>query len=465
MQSTTRHGARLLLSASVLAKANGGFASSASRQTPWTCAECRLKLRSLPLARNTFRQTFSTSRRRLDDGSGHKKPIAPTANDSVASEAQPVASHNKDETDRAKPSAEESPAPITQQSSLPSHAEGRRWQMSKDMTQFIDHLLARASVAGQHINAYTGTDYSGIEVLRNEIKSQELKVKDCHRNVDLAKDSHTEAYQKQSGAQKEIVGLLERKSSWSPADLERYMNLVRSEHVHDQAVQAAKDALTAKERELEEARAMLERLERKQYHEEQIWSDTIRRNSTWVTFGLMGFNIVLLLAQILIFEPYRRRKIVREVKVALDEKTVSAPAAEAEKQIDEVVEPSGKALETIETPAEAPKAVEQPIDVLTSTEDKEAGETSLAAGEVLPEEASNVVEQPSWLVQSAPSATHAPRSPWNARSWDDVKDVAADLFSERLIQIKQVDLTTLALQSAAAGFATMGVLFLALRSR
>ncbi|KAI7579385.1 hypothetical protein KC346_g19185, partial [Hortaea werneckii] len=109
--------------------------------------------------------------------------------------------------------------------------------------------------------------------------------------------------------------------------------------------------------------------------------------------------------------------------------------------------------------------VEQPIDVLTSTEDKEAGETSLAAGEVLPEEASNVVEQPSWLVQSTPSATHAPRSPWDARSWDDVKKVAADLFSERLIQIKQVDLTTLALQSAAAGFATMGVLFLALRSR
>lgn len=465
MQSTTRHGARLLLSASVFAKANGGFASSVTRQTPWTCAECRLKLRGLPLARNTFRQTFSTSSRRLDDGSEHKKPIAPTPNASVASEAQPTASSDADETDRAKPLAEESPAPIDQQSSLPSHAEGRRWQMSKDMTQFIDHLLARASIAGQHINAYTGTDYSGIEVLRNEIKSQELKVKDCHRNVDLAKDSHTEAYQKQSGAQKEIVGLLERKSSWSPVDLERYMNLVRSEHVHDQAVQAAKDALAAKERELEEARAMLERLERKQYHEEQIWSDTIRRNSTWVTFGLMGFNIVLLLAQILIFEPYRRREIVREVKVALDEKTVSAPAAEAEKQIDEVIEPSGKALEAIETPAEAPKAVEQPIDVLTSTEDKEAGETSLAAGEVLPEEASNVVEQPSWLVQGAPSATHAPRSPWDARSWDDVKEVAADLFSERLIQIKQVELTTLALQSAAAGFATMGVLFLALRPR
>ena len=61
----------------------------------------------------------------------------------------------------------------------------------------------------------------------------------------------------------EIVSLLERKSSWSPSDLERYMTLVRSEHLDEQAVQKAKEDLAEAERDLEDGRAMLEKLERK----------------------------------------------------------------------------------------------------------------------------------------------------------------------------------------------------------
>ncbi|KAK5121429.1 hypothetical protein LTR85_005261 [Meristemomyces frigidus] len=307
--------------------------------------------------------------------------------------------------------------------------------------------------------AVTGLDhYSGIESLRKGIIDQEQKVKGSHSAVDTAKATHQEAYVEQASAQKEIVSLLERKASWSPTDLERYMSLVRSEHLNDQAVQAAKDSLAAAERELEDARAELERLERKQYHEEQIWSDTIRRNSTWVTFGLMGFNIILLLAQILFFEPYRRRKIVREVKVALDEKTMGALSPEVVKQVDEVAQPAEKPLEAVQTSVEVAQVQSQPLDTFVGAKE-DAGQTPLAAGEVLPEEAANVSDA------AAPLSTELVPPPESVSSWDAYKATFHDLFSERIIQMKQVELTTVALQGAATGVAAMGLLFVLLRPK
>jgi sensitive to high expression protein 9 len=322
----------------------------------------------------------------------------------------------------------------------------------------MDSILARASIAGQHINAYTGTDYSGIEELKKQIVEQEQEVEGCHKKVESTRSANHEAHDKQDVSQKEIVALLERKSSWTPDELERYMSLVRSEHANEQAVQAAKEDLTIAERDLEDARGLLERLERRQYHEEQIWSDTIRRNSTWVTFGLMGVNIVLLLAQIGIFEPYRRRKIVREVQKALDEKILASPRTEVEREIDQVVEPKGLLVEQIEESIPDQDVAKQPLDTLVPSE-TDAGRTLLAAGELLPEEAARFekADRPS----SSPSVHPGT---W-AGTWDAYKESFQDLFSERVIQLKKVDVTTTALQGAATGVAAMGILFVLFRPR
>lgn len=310
--------------------------------------------------------------------------------------------------------------------SLPSKTDERRWQASRRMAKMMDSILARASIAGQHINNYTGTDYSGIEELKKNIAEQERKVRECHKTIDQTRAANHDAHEKQDFSQKEIVALLERKSSWSPAELERYMSLVRSEHENEQAVQASKEDLTAAERDLEEVRAKLERLERRQYHEEQIWSDAIRRNSTWVTFGLMGVNIVLLLAQIAIFEPYRRKKIVKEVKIALNEMHPASPNAEVERQIDQVVEPKG------------------------------------VSPEVISEESAQLGGSP---LQTAPPPTvQTYQGTWGG-TWDAYKDSFQDLFSERIVQLKKVDVTTTALQGAATGVAAMGILFVLFRPR
>ncbi|THY15625.1 hypothetical protein D6D00_09264 [Aureobasidium pullulans] len=385
---------------------------------------------------------------------------------------------------------------VAAEQALPSSQQAQRWHLSKRVQERMDELLAKAALVSHKVNNYTGTDYSGIERLRRDIIDQEQVVKAAHAEVTAAKVAYTTSYSQQAASQKEVVGLLERKHSWSASDLERYMSLIRSEHLNEQAVQAAKEHLANAERELEDARGKLEKKERKQYHEEQIWSDTIRRNSTWVTFGLMGLNIFLLLANLVIFEPWRRRRIVREIKTALDEKTTMAPsmAPAVEAEVDKVVEPAGqtlekleeKVVETVETAP--PEAMPEVVSEVAPDVQPEAmadsevavGETTLAAGEVLPEEAVEISDPIAEMNEAAEKAVEEPvqrREPenWEERFalWKEIlsnnlalfKAKLQDLFSDRQVTVKRIDVTTTALEGAAAGVAVVGLVWALLATR
>lgn len=407
------------------------------------------------------------------------EPVVQSTTEPVAQQSQPEQDTTPTPTEATseplpRPSAADQPlsTPASRSESLPSAFAHRRTEISRRMSHLMDNFLTKATAASQQINTYTGTDFSGIEALRSEIVAQEKQVKLRHAAVNTQKDKHMEAHVKQASSQKEIVSLLERKSSWSPSDLERYMTLVRSEHLDEQAVQKAKEDLAEAERDLEDGRAMLEKLERKQYHEEQIWSDTIRRNSTWVTIGLMGVNIFLLLAQIIFFEPYRRRKIVREMKAALDERSMVVPglvqaaaAPEVVAQVDAVEQPEEVPAEVVETEAKVEPVVlvEEPADTITPAEPVEAVPEAVEATLVIADEAvlnGNII--PNEI---------ATESVWKqleqAKSWEQRLEISKaaflDLFSDRHVQLKQVDVTTIALQGAASGIATVGLLFLLLR--
>jgi sensitive to high expression protein 9 len=308
----------------------------------------------------------------------------------------------------------------------------------------------------------------------------------------------------QASSQKEVVGLLERKHSWSATDLERYMSLIRSEHVNDQAVREAKDAIATAENALEDARAQLERRERAQYHEEQIWSDTIRRNSTWVTFGLMGLNIFLLLSSLVIFEPWRRRRMVREVKNALEahkaaldpivsavppvlapatslepqvpapspKPHIPAPTAIIETEIDKALE-AGEIVQVRESTNTTSEPTNSPSPVLkkaipaveesaptqgaitdTIAEPIVPGAAPLTPEGVMPQEAINIDEE----VKVATDAT--------PQTWQEkVSFIAHDIISDRSISMRRVDFTTAILQSAAAGAVIAAAAIAMLRPR
>lgn len=249
------------------------------------------------------------------------------------------------------------------------------------------------------------------------------------------------------------------------------MSLVRSEHLNEQSVTSAKSNLDAAENSLEEARSLLERLERKQYHEEQIWSDTIRRNSTWVTFGLMGLNIVLLLANIVIFEPWRRKKIARDVKGLLDEKAAVEEQRIARGRVVDVSEKGVqvdeaelKSLEEFEKLKRAEE--ERPFDAAPPAEIPDRASTP-TSGEMLPLEPSEAAGAvPEVSHEFAKSEASKKEQPQPVRSqWEFYQDAMSDLFSERVVQMRKVDVNNIALQGAASGFAIMCLVFVLLRPK
>lgn len=68
---------------------------------------------------------------------------------------------------------------------LPSHQEKQRWSLSKRFSNAMDELLPKLAVVTQKVNTYTGTDYSGVEALRREIKEQGI----CNHLVPLRRSS------------------------------------------------------------------------------------------------------------------------------------------------------------------------------------------------------------------------------------------------------------------------------------
>ncbi|KAF2873350.1 Mdm33 family-domain-containing protein [Massariosphaeria phaeospora] len=381
---------------------------------------------------------------------------------------------------------------------LPSHRERQRWDYSKRLSGLMDELLPKIATMTQRVNTFTGTDYSGIEALRREIKEQENLVRTRRLAIDAAKQALDDAHSQQGSSQKEVVALLERKHSWSATDLERYMSLIRSEHLNDQAVREAKDAVLTAENALEEARTWLEKRERAQYHEEQIWSDTIRRNSTWVTFGLMGLNIFLLLASLIAIEPWRRRRLVREIKTTLEAQkavptpsppvlltqpqpaipitsSLAAPTIEAE--IDSVIEPAGEFLEDIEPmepvgPAESllsPEKVSKNVtDVVEETApapdamSNPSAMPDVAADMAVPGAAPLTPEQVD--PQTSIDIEEEVKSSAAPETWQEKAIAAAhDLVSERPVSVRKIDYTYAVLQSAAAGAVVSGALVILFR--
>ncbi|KAF1955865.1 hypothetical protein CC80DRAFT_446771 [Byssothecium circinans] len=460
------------------------------------CARCQYRAFTAPRCGQTglgvtevlkrrFHQTPNDERKPLEEKEGPLGPkVPPDTTDPIL--VEPTATPKKDET--VSDSSHKDPRNTSNTSSkktevvdniarvpaeqLPSHREAQRWDFSKQLNKLMDDLLPKLADMSHKVNTYTGTDYSGIEALKQEIKEQEKLVKARRAAIEEAKVALDAAHQQQASSQKEVVALLERKHSWSAADLERYMSLIRSEHVNDQAVREAKEAIVAAESALEEARAQLEKRERAQYHEEQIWSDTIRRNSTWVTFGLMGVNIILLLASLLVFEPYRRRKIVREVKAALEAQkvaidSVASPASQAtasvaapigaiEAEINKVVEPAELATTSPEVLANAEPSVDASAtpgkleiaieETPTTPEVTQEPITEASAPETIPHTPEGVDAQEAINIEEEVQADTT------SQTWQDkVTFIAKDIISERVISMRRLDFTTAMLQSAAAG--------------
>ncbi|EPS40189.1 hypothetical protein H072_5985 [Dactylellina haptotyla CBS 200.50] len=225
-------------------------------------------------------------------------------------------------------------SPARYDSELPSAKEEKRSSLVKNVSSRLDHMQAAIFMAGQKINDLTG--YSGIEALKKEIDAQESNLANAKRLVVEAKAAYKAAIARRSDSQKEVNELLQRKNTWSPSDLERFTELYRSDHANEQAEIQAQNRLNEVEKEVESASSLLSKSILTRYHEEQVWSDKIRRASTWGTWMLMGINIVLFVVVQLGLEPWKRRRLVNNFEEKVrgmlkeeNDRTLTAQAANA----------------------------------------------------------------------------------------------------------------------------------------
>ncbi|KAG6036438.1 hypothetical protein E4U41_005720 [Claviceps citrina] len=305
---------------------------------------------------------------------------------------------------------------------LPSETDSRRSNLNQKFSHVMDNVQARVLTASQTLNDITG--YSAIEAIKKENEAMELRLAEAHARVRTARQAYKSSNTKRAATQREVTTLLARKDTWSPSDLERFTELYRTDHETEGEVAKAQEALTESEMEEQSLSQRLNAGILKRYHEEQIWSDRIRRASTWGTWGLMGMNFLLFVVLQFFAEPWRRRRLVRGV-----------------------VEEEERVLERVRAELEAVKMS------LARREEEEASRA--AARETLSEAAPTPVV-------AVPSSK---REPWTHIVMDPARwrGAVADLCSERTINLRMRDASTLALQGAFAGAAVAGSLMMLLK--
>ncbi|PHH80132.1 hypothetical protein CDD82_1960 [Ophiocordyceps australis] len=348
----------------------------------------------------------------------------PSSSSSSTPEAKQQQQQQRDAPTRDAPT-QDLPQPVAEE--LPSAKDRRRAPLTQKFSHVMDNLQSRVLTASNTLNDITG--YSAIESIKADNESLEQQLADAQSRVRTARQAYKTSNTRRATTQRQVTTLLARKDSWSPSDLERFTELYRTDHVLEGEVAAAQEALN--EAEIEE-QSLSQRLSAgilKRYHEEQIWSDRIRRASTWGTWGLMGMNFVLFVVLQFVAEPWRRRRLVKGV-----------------------VQEEQAVLEQVRDELEAVKHGLDRAAIVVTAPGTMPGNTR---GFLTQETAKDAI-----VVGAVPQST------WR---WRDLcysptlwKLVAADLCSERHLDLRMKDASILALQGALAGAAVVGGLGLLL---
>ncbi|KAK1988850.1 Mdm33 family-domain-containing protein [Colletotrichum cereale] len=349
--------------------------------------------------------------------------------------------------------------------------------LSEKLSHLMDTLQTRLLTASTTLNTLTG--YSPIEAIKDQNTLLEIRLAEAQSLVRTARATYKTTNAKRATTQREVTTLLARKEMWSPTDLERFTQLYRQDHSLEQEVAAAAEALTDAEHAEQALGQQLNAGILKRYHEEQIWSDRIRRASTWGTWGLMGVNVLLFIVLQFVAEPWKRRRlvlgVVEEEKAVLEGVTAELAglkAALAQREAtDAAADVAAKAA------AAAPAAIGEETLVAEATEAAPAATAATASLTAAGEEALGAnFEEPAVkheVEREFASALEAlEQEVPTSKSWRELfadpallKARLVDLYSERRIDLRMRDASILALEGAAAGATLAGGIALLLLRR
>lgn len=168
------------------------------------------------------------------------------------------------------------------------------------------------------LNAFTG--YDVCERLRQQVVESDRELESLRQRLRDSRRTYFRSIGDRSACQKEINGLLQRKSTWTDSELIRFTELYRSEMKLEQAEAAAKAENDHLEKIVDDSHQRLINAMRERYQEEQTWSDKVRRISTFGTVALMTVNFILFLLLQVIIEPYKRRRLVNQFEQVLEKR-------------------------------------------------------------------------------------------------------------------------------------------------
>ncbi|OBT59612.1 hypothetical protein VE04_00017 [Pseudogymnoascus sp. 24MN13] len=368
------------------------------------------------------RRHFADEKRSAPSSSSSSEPINLGAPPTASQQSDP---HLSSSQGAESSSAAPPPDGLTPNNGeLPSATERRRSHISKRLTNIMDNLQGNIFLASQHLNDLTG--YSGIEALKRTITAHEQHLESSQEEVRVSRQNYKQL------------------DTWTPIDLERFTSLYRSDHGNEHAVTEAAQRLADAERTAEQAASRLNAAILARYHEEQIWSDKIRRMSTWGTWGLMGVNVLLFLVFQFGFEPWRRERLTK----GFEDKVLAALEREREVlRIEDGEASSGAAG------VEAVEAKEQSLEVESigvTTPELSAGiiETT-GSPEVAPLETE--VKTPEFSLQWRQPNT------WKEGLVSPCVARVQNLFSEEKVSLRKQDVTLVALEGLATGAAVAGL--------
>lgn len=115
-------------------------------------------------------------------------------------------------------------------------------------------------------------------------------------------------------SQADVNNLLERKHSWTDADVAKFTQLVRSDHSSRHSVTETAARLQTAELLVDKAFTALMQSILERYHEEQVWSDKIRSVSTWAQLAVLAANLIVFMSAIVFIEPWKRRRLVDKLE-------------------------------------------------------------------------------------------------------------------------------------------------------
>ncbi|KAH7248928.1 Mdm33 family-domain-containing protein [Fusarium redolens] len=349
------------------------------------------------------------------------------------------------------PKAETEPANSIDESSQSQATSGiqnlrhltlnRMNELKERFSGAMDRLQSRAMNASQTLNDITG--YTDIEAIKHQNAKLEADLAAAHERVREARQEYKTSNASRATTQREVTTLLARKDSWSPMDLERFTELYRADHTLEGKVASSQEALTEAETEEQRLSQQLNAGILKRYHEEQIWSDRIRRASTWGTWGLMGMNFLLFVILQFVAEPWKRRRLVRGV--VAEEKAVLEEVRGELEQVKLAIE-NQKSLSAIEgTPETEAEAIAEAV----------ASENVLP-GESLMVDDTKASQEPVAAFESAAEAPLREMPP--TRTWQEAlmdpewwRAKSQDIYSERRIDLRMRDVSLLVLEGALAG--------------